>query len=469
MSGSGERSIDPRAEQRRLLSSKLVLALHHLIKACILYRGENHAVTSMTAAVSAAVADLAALGDAPHARVLVADELIFVNGRILKGPREASSIGHELAGLLARAGIAELTFDRGVPAESIAAFARAVAGAAHDPAAARAVLEGQVAGVSARWVDPTAVDALPEIDRASLGRVVQGYAAAVVRMRRALEGIERGDLGPAARSRRVAQALVALVEEQPEVLAALATAAFPDGDPARVAVSTAVVALLMARRLVDDPRALASLAAAALLADAGRIRLGDMTAARDRFAASALVALTALGRLDPAGAAPALIAYEALRLAYGPPLAGREPLVLARVLHTARRFNELRVPAAGAPGAGVDVAVEVLRASSADPGARVYLDLLVSGLGFFPLGTLVRLSTGEIAVVMGVPAASVDFAQPEVLLLADARGVLVNRRVDLARPAPGQPKRTVARALPADRAALGKLYARMAAPRPRVP
>jgi hypothetical protein len=137
--------------------------------------------------------------------------------------------------------------------------------------------------------------------------------------------------------------------------------------------------------------------------------------------------------------------------------------VLSRVLRVARRFNELRAPVEGAPGAGVDAAVEAMRANAGDPTARAYVDLLVSGLGFFPLGALVELDSGEIAVVMGAPALSVDFARPEVQLLADKQGALVNRRVDLAHPPPGQPRRAIVRALPADRDALAALHARIAA------
>jgi hypothetical protein len=459
---SSIRPADPRAELRRMLPVKLVLGLHHLVKACLLYSNDNQAVTSLAPAVAGTIADLCAATDAPQARLLFADQMLFVDGRLLKGPREATAIGQELGALVTRARIAELTFERRVPAESLTILARALADAAHDPAAGQALLEGLVSGVAARWVDPSAMDALPEMERSALGRVVQGYASAVLQVRRAYEALERGELGPAARMKRVAQALWALCEEEPELCAALSTARFADADPARLSVSTAVVALLMARRICEEPTALAALAAAALLADVGRLRLGDLPSSRDRYAASALVVLTALGKLDPAGAARAVIAHEALRLTHGPPLAGCEPLVLARVLRAARRFNGLRLPAEGAPGAGVDTAVEAMRAGAADAGARAYVDLLVSGLGFFPLGALVELDTGEIAVVMGAPALSVDFARPEVQLLADKHGVLVNRRVDLAHPAPGQPRRAIVRALAADREALAALHARMA-------
>ena len=63
-------------------------------------------------------------------------------------------------------------------------------------------------------------------------------------------------------------------------------------------------------------------------------------------------------------------------------------------------------------------------------------------------------------MVTAAPASSVDFASPEVLLLADPSGALVNRRVDLHRPAPGEPRRAVRRALAADRDKVAALHLR---------
>lgn len=455
-----------RAEEVRLAPSKLVLSLHRLVKACVLYSDANQAVTSLVPGAAAAVADYCALRDAPIARVLFADQLAFVNGRILKGSRDAASTALELGGLLARAGISEITLDRSVPPESIAAFARAIADAPHDASAPARVLEGNLRGITARWVDPTEVDALPEVEKSTAARVVRNYAASVLLLRGAFEAIEGGDLQYGNRAKRIAQKLVALGDDDPDLLVALATARFSSADPARIAVSTAVVALAMARRLTADHVVLASLASAALLADTGRLRLGDVPTASDRFAASALVVLTALGRLETASTARTVVAHEALRLEHGPALDGIDPTLLARILRTARRFNELRLPVPGVPPVGLDVAVQIMTAAATDPGERVYVDLLVSGLGFFPLGTLVELNTGEVAVVMGAPAMTVDFARPPIQILTDAAGVHVNKSLDLARPPPGQQKRAIVRALSADRKQLTSLYARLSARKP---
>jgi hypothetical protein len=219
----------------------------------------------------------------------------------------------------------------------------------------------------------------------------------------------------------------------------------------------------MARVVTSDPVALASLAMAALLADAGHLRLGDLPFATERRAPSALVVLTALGRLDPASAARSIIGFEALRLAHGPPLLDGEPTVLSRILHAARRFNEIRTPVPGSPTPGLDVAVEIMSSAATDPTSRLYLDLLVSGLGFFPLGTLVELTTGEVAVVTGAPARSIDFVRPPVRILADAGGGVIREpaTIDLTKPGPGQPARSIRRALPADRKALTAMWTKM--------
>ena len=455
-------SPDARAEQRRHAPGKLVLSIHRILKACLLYSNQNQAVHGQIGATVAAIGEFCALRDAPSARVLFSDRIVFVNRRILKGSRETTALGLELGALLARFGVTELTIERSVSRESMGGFARAVADAQRDPAAARRILEGHFPGITARKVDLTDADVMPEVEKSTVARVVRNYAASVLLLRRAYEAIGRGDLQYANRAKRVAQKLVALGDEDPQLLVSLAAARFMDADAARVAVSTAVIAVAMARSVTWDPVALASLATAALLAECGHLRLGEGPSGADRTAASALVVLIALGRLEPSAAARTVIAHEALRLEHGPPL-GREPVVLAQLLSVARRFNALRVPAAGVPATGVDVAIGIMRAAAADATARLHHGLLVSGLGFFPLGTMVELTTGEVAVVMGAPAMSVDFARPPVQILADASGALIESlaTLNLKKPPPGQPDRAIARALPADMTQVGALAERV--------
>ena len=73
--------------------------------------------------------------------------------------------------------------------------------------------------------------------------------------------------------------------------------------------------------------------------------------------------------------------------------------------------------------------------------------------GFFPPGTLVELNTGEMAVVLAVPALPVHYARPPVRILYDARMRMIEpaRDIDLAAPVPdGEPARCLRKVADAD-------------------
>src|SRR6185437_4176680 len=65
--------------------ARLVLSLHHLVKACLLYSDENQAVAALVPPVSVAAGECCALRELPSVRLLFAGQIVFVNRRILKG------------------------------------------------------------------------------------------------------------------------------------------------------------------------------------------------------------------------------------------------------------------------------------------------------------------------------------------------------------------------------------------------
>ena len=446
-------------EQRRLASGRLVLALYRIVKACLLYNDTNQAVLSLVPATAAAVNEFCTTREVPSARILFADHVVFVNRRVLRGSRETAAIGLELGALVERCGVNELTLERGVSQESMAGFGRVVADAQRDVSLGGALEAGRFPGIVARKVNLDDADVMPEVEASTTARVVRNYAASVLLMQQSFADFEGGDLQHGNRAKRIAQKLVALGDDDPDLLIALAASRFVDADPARLAVSTAVIVAAMTRQLTSDRVLIASVAMAALLADLGRLRLGAVPAA-ERIAASSLVVLSALGRFQPGSTTRTVIAYEALRLEHGPTSPGGSvPTVLSRMLNLARRFNDLRAPVDGAPPLGIDVAIEILGVAAKDALDRAYLGLLVAGLGFFALGTLVELTTGEFAVVVGAPALAIDFSKPKVQILTDPEANVLSTplEVNLAQPARGQPERAIHRAVAANPSDLGAI------------
>ncbi|MBN1772722.1 MAG: hypothetical protein JXB32_15745, partial [Deltaproteobacteria bacterium] len=249
--------------------------------------------------------------------------------------------------------------------------------------------------------------------------------------------------------KRIAQRLVALGEDHAEVLTALAAGPLYDADPARRAVSTAVIAAAMVRLLTDDRELRSTVAQAALVADLDRVLTGTADEGPDR-APGALLALSTLGQYYAGAIRRNVVVFEALSLPSptGPLHDGAtRPTAAAALLLVARRFNELRTPDGAGRAATIDEAVRALEADARGPLEQAYLRLLVVSLGFYPLRTVVELDSGEVAVVSGFPKVPVDFARPPVQILMDRRQQMLPTplAVDLAAPAHGQPKRRIRR------------------------
>jgi hypothetical protein len=428
-----------RAEHRARAPARLVTAIYRLVKACLLHGDQNDAVAAQLPGVSSALHEFCALRDAESARVVFAADVAFVNRRLLKGSRDVAAIANELGALLQKGGANEVLLERTAPAEAIGRLARAIADAQRDKGGVKRLAAIELPGIALRWLDRPNEEALPELDESRFARAVRHYASSVLLVRAFYDELAEGGAAPSLnRVKHVAHRLVSLANDEPQLLVALAASRLPDADPGRLAVATAAIAVAAARQVTAETAHLSTLAMAALVADAGRVHLGG-DAKPERAAAHALALFAAQAGLHPASVRRGVLVFEALT--------GQAPTGLARILRAARRLNALRVPST--PGArdqvGLDVAIELLRAEASDELDHATVDLVVAGLGFYPLGTLVELTTGEIAIVNGAPALSVDFARPPVRVLGD-------RPFDLdlaAAPKPGAPARAVRRALAA--------------------
>ena len=82
----------------------------------------------------------------------------------------------------------------------------------------------------------------------------------------------------------------------------------------------------------------------------------------------------------------------------------RQPTIQARIIAAARSFNDLLTPAPGAAVVSADEAIAKLEAHAVEAIERTVLRLLDRRARHFPTGTLVELSTGEVAIVIATPS-----------------------------------------------------------------
>src|SRR5262249_40292826 len=150
-----------RAEARRQLPGQVVLALYRLVKACLLHNDSNQTVVSLVPPAVSAVLEFCSDREAGSARIVFADQIVFVNRRTVRGSRELLAIGHELGGFLNRAGVNEVTIERDVTREALGGFARFVADAQRHTASPEA-LEKRFSGIAGRKIDLDDADVVPE-------------------------------------------------------------------------------------------------------------------------------------------------------------------------------------------------------------------------------------------------------------------------------------------------------------------
>jgi hypothetical protein len=265
---------------------------------------------------------------------------------------------------------------------------------------------------------------------ADVPRAVELYARAVALLRRAHGQISAGD-NPADALWTIA-ACIARGSCNPAFSLSLALSPAQNDDAAR-AVESAFLAVRAARLVGGDERALAVLALAALLVDAGRVRLAagsalDLSVFRDlpddldELAPAASAALGVSAASTGEWESAALIAFEVAwleRARLGPLHAGELPPRRASVLLASAR----ELVAAVAPAnreAAVSPFDALRRLHASDIADEPALAALSAVLGSVPPGTLVEHAAGEWAVVGPEPGMDPDGLVTWTVL--DARG-----------------------------------------------
>lgn len=442
-----------RAESRRTAGARVVIALYRSVKACQLYDAANEAVQQTVGPVLDAINGFCGTFDAEQIKILFSKDQVFVQRRMMRAPREMYALALQLGAMLQHCQLNELTIERKVGADSVQRLCRLIADAQRDVRAAANLREDPMPGVTTRLASD--VDLETDPDESAIAKVVKAYAASILILQSFHSRLATGDHRGANDVKRIAQKLVALSEVHPELLVATATGPFPDDDPARAAVSTAVVVLAMARLLTEDRRVLSTAVQAALLANCGTARHG-LASDPSVVPARSFAVLAAIGEFYPASVRRSVVAYEALQLeceASEELPAGELVTVLGGLLSTARAFNALRMPRLDAPRATLDIAIKQLGAAAKDPQEQARVRLLVSALGFYPSGTVVELDTGELALIAGVPAVALEFARPPIHIMTDAHKQLLSKPIelDLAKQSSGQRTRAIKRTLDLDR------------------
>lgn len=455
-----------RREHARELGAGVVVAIYRLTKLAQMHDLGNQAFLRQLEQTHQMIGEYC-LRSGSNVSVLFADKATFVAGQLLKGNRGAYEAAAELGDLLERLGGSELHISRDITREELNAFAELISHYHRTGSAAQLRLPPKMH--LRRVADAARLRGIELEDLTPDQRIVRAYASAVVIMRRFFEDLSSSRYILPRRIKRIAQSLVDLSDASTASFLGVTEVRNANYDEAGRAVNTAILAVSIARETTQDRTTLSQIAMAAMMHDVARPRALALAGAagapmpgmagpstlsedqEDRLAAGAAAVLTALGRVNEPSITRTVLTFEALWLRrktwLGPVYWGaRAPTLHAAILAVARRYNDLLTPEPGLQPPTTDYAVAVLANELTDAQDRTVLRMLVSALGLLPSGTVVQLSTGEVAEVTRGTKGLGEKARVKVVADANGQPYPQPAEIDLA----DDPRRTVLRVLSVD-------------------
>lgn len=430
---------NPTLEEIRDKGAEVVLAVFRLCKNALVHALDNEAMVKTAADSTRIIADFAqAVGGSVS--ITFVEQTIFVCGQLLRASRAVYEQAMELANLLERGTVSEVIFNSDCTARDLLAFAEAFSISVRDPEQRDRLLNAQLENIQVRQVDTILQSMDDDSGLPDMEKTLLSYASALVVMRRFFDRIAEGRTALPHQVKRIAQRLVALAATNESALLALVTTAGKHRDDAGRAVLSAIMTILIARRLTTSRVALGQLAMSALMADLGRVRAAG-TAARDQLvqlsdeAEMAVPALTsaisiASGGVNVQSALRTVAAFETTfieREQLLGPVYKRvmSPLVQSKIMQVVRALLDRVAPRdTSRPLSPADAMAAITRIPSID---NVAYKLLVAAIGLMPTGTVVEFETGEWGIVVGPSRTRGALDKPRIRLVTDRSGQVFSR------------------------------------------
>jgi HD-GYP domain-containing protein (c-di-GMP phosphodiesterase class II) len=421
-------------EEIRDKGAEVVMAMFRLAKNSLVHALDNEAMLKTAVDTTRITTDFAvAVGG--QVSVTFVDQTIFVCGQLLRASRSVYESAMELGRLLERCGVSEISFTGDVQQSDLLTFAQAFSVSARDPQQRGVLLEAQIPNMEVRKVDISLQQADEDGDLPDMERILNAYASAMMVMRRYFDKTAQGKTTMPHQVKRIAQRVVSLARTNESSLLALIAVANKHRDDEGRAVLTAILAVLIARKLTNSRVALGQVAMTALMADIGRVRIAGK-AGRDQLiqlsdeAESAIPMLTSsicisTGGVNIQNAARTVSAFETTfieRENLLGPLYKRtmSPMVQSKILQVVRAYLDRIAPRdTSRPMSPVDALAAVSQIPNLD---NVAYKLLVSSVGLMPTGTVVEFETGEWGIVVGPSANQKAHDKPRIKLVTDKSG-----------------------------------------------
>ncbi len=368
----------------------------------------------------------------PSFSISIRDELAVVNGENLRLKRRAQSRLNELRDLFALADIRGLVIYRQMNVDDLLDFLDALRKASK---AGNGMLDYEPRNIDIDHGPPTRniIEAIMDVNKAMY--VCHLYLRGLVKMKNLHDQVrERMDPEvPTGIIRRIIQSISELLADEDFTILGLLPLRLVSPDLATHSLNSAIYGMLLADRLGLEPALTTYLGMSIIYQDLDRI-VGITVARRDdetlidpqqQFSMNLRDVAKMLDRVqgDIVSTLRVLVTYER-GCAFNQPIAApfyrspRELHLATRIIDLCRTYDLLIQGLEGYKTRRPDLAIEYIQSRAGEVFDGPLVELMISTLGVYPIGTTVLLSSGEKAVVIKTPDPSGDPRRPICRLLS---------------------------------------------------
>jgi len=415
----------------QVASGELIGAFFVMMRVALIHRMDNEATGP---AVARFLASLSTFGRdvGKTAALQFVGDAVYVNRRLVHTDLESWKRARFLEEFFAKMNLAEIEYRVDVPETSLRGFVQAVRDITLEPEREEQLHRRIFTGIRFRDLSAEGAGLLDTLALPDRLRVLRAYGLLVVTLRELCRCVASGAEPRILPLRRAVQELMWLPKRTEGLtLALLAVPDLREELPGRLA-HVALTTLAMARRLGLPRPEVREIAVTAALAGIGRALSPELAHADLAELVEADAARLGLARLLEAAN---LGRHAALRIITGMDASTEQGRrfghPLARLISAADAYERNTLPPPHGPGLPPEQALTaLLRDPNIDASAA---RLLATTLGVFPPGSLVRLSSGETAVVDSAPRDACQLFAPRVMVVMDQAGELAEpRQLDLA-------------------------------------
>lgn len=420
----GEDDVDASVRFARTFMTRVARCL----KTSTMHRMDNAAMQPPLTGLLETVRE--GMEESPQLVLQMLDDNFFLNREIIKLDFTSYEAGHMLQGLLGRIGAQEIAFTGPINDAELRTFVGAYQAFTQSPNPV-GILTQKFANVSVRAIPQAELERLkPKVDAKQ--NVVRAYANLGLVIGQQLEQMRAKRQVRLAKVRRAIHEIHDAAAGHESLLIGMTRLDAYAGQVRFHLAAVTAMAVLMARRL-HMPRA--KLADACMSAAFHDIGLDELPAAtevvtQDELDALERVPLKTILRLTEGAMGGDALERIAVAWEHGQRVPAG-PLGFGQLVAVPCVFDRLTRPA---PPRRVTLPDEALRLIMTQAGTRFdprVVRLFVSVVGLFPVGTAVRLNSGELGYVVEAPTDAASFARPRVQVLKSPAGP-ANYQLDLA-------------------------------------